>query len=84
MVVQRSPKAQFTANACHFVDWTDHAIEIQAGKAIVQGCTFMQNKTAIVVGEKAASVLISTNQAEGGLKVENHAGALTQMGLNEA
>ena len=83
VIVQRSEKAQFTANACHFVDWTEHAIEIQAGKAIVQGCTFMQNKTAVVVGQNASSVLISTNQAEGGLKVENHAGAVTQMGLNE-
>ncbi len=83
IVWQKSKQMQFTANACHFVDWTDNAIQIDAGRAIIQGCTFMQDRKAITVGPNATSVLITTNQAPGGLKVDNQAGPRTQMGFNE-
>lgn len=83
IIVQKSPNAQLTTNACHFVNWDSAAIEIDAGKAIIQGSTFMENKKAIIVGENAKSAIITANQAEGGLVIDNRAGSRTQSNLNE-
>lgn len=83
IVWHRGPNAQFTASACHFVDWNTTALQIDAGKVIVQGCTFMQPKTAVQIGEQVKSAILLGNQATEGFKVENHAGARTQMGFNE-
>lgn len=83
IVWQKGPDAQFTASACHFVDWNQSAIQADAGKVIIQGSTFMQKKPAIVIGENVKSAIITSNQANGGLIVENHAGTRTQMGFNE-
>ena len=52
----RSPRGQATFSACHFVQWDNHeqgspAIYLEAGKAIVQGCTFAQEGTNVLVGE---------------------------------
>ncbi|CEK16993.1 endopolygalacturonase [Chthonomonas calidirosea] len=83
IVWQRGPNAQFTASACHFVDWTSTALQIDAGKVIVQGCTFMQPKTAAIIGEQVKSAIFIGNQANGGLIVDNRAGNRTQLGFNE-
>lgn len=87
-VVMRAPKAQFTANACNFVHWDcrldgSPGIDVQAGRAIIQGCTFEDRDLTVRVGKKAASVIILGNQAEGGIVIENHAGDLTQAMANE-
>jgi hypothetical protein len=84
----RSPVGQFTASTCHFVDWDNHnegspAIQIDAGKAIVQACTFMHEGTHVQVGKEVRSALLSTNQADGGFSVENHAGKRVQTSANE-
>ncbi|MBN1817867.1 MAG: hypothetical protein JW828_10940 [Sedimentisphaerales bacterium] len=81
--------SQFTANACHFLHWDNAnkgsaAIELQAGKAIIQGNTFGHGDVNIRVGKDVKSAIILGNQAEDGLNVENHAGKKTQMLANEA
>ncbi len=87
-VWMRSPDGQFTANACNFVHWDNRgagspAIQLDAGKAIVQGCTFGQENLHVKVGENVVSALIVANQAAGGFRMENDAGRRTQMLLNE-
>lgn len=87
-VVMRAPKAQFTADACNFVHWDCKlngapAIDVQAGRAIVQGCSFEDRELTIRVGRNAKSVIVMGNQAEGGIVIENHAGSRTQAVANE-
>jgi hypothetical protein len=87
-VWMRSPSSQFTATACHFVNWDNHrkgapAIQLDAGKAIVQGCTFAEEGTHVLVETKVLSALLTGNQATGGFRVENRAGKRTQTAANE-
>lgn len=84
----RSADGQFTASACHFVHWDNRgegapAIQLDAGRAIVQGCTFAQDGIAVSVAAAVKSALLTGNQAAGGFRVENAAGARTQAGFNE-
>lgn len=88
-VWMRSPSGQFTASACHFVDWdapgADHpAVQLDAGRSIVQGCTFQREGLHVQVAETVKSALLVGNQATGGFNVENRAGARTQLAANEA
>lgn len=87
-VWMRSPNGQFTANACHFVHWDNCAvgapcIQLDAGRAIVQGSTFNQEGTHVQVNEQVVSAILMGNQASGGFHVENRAGKRTQAALNE-
>lgn len=88
-VWMRSPVGQFTANSCNFVHWDNAgrgspAIQLDAGKAIVQGSTFCQDNLHVRVGEDVRSALLMANQAAGGFRVENHCGKRAQMLINEA
>jgi hypothetical protein len=87
-VWMRSASGQFTASACHFVHWDNRgegspAIQLDAGKAIVQGCTFNQENLHVAVGSNVTSAILTANQAAGGFRVENHAGRRAQIALNE-
>lgn len=87
-VWMRAKDGQFTANACNFVHWDtggigSPAIQLDAGKTIVQGCTFAQDNLHVKVGEKSLSTLLIANQATGGFRVANDSGKRTQMALNE-
>jgi hypothetical protein len=87
-VWMRSPAGQFTASACHFLEWDNSgvgspAIQLDAGRAIVQACTFNQSKLQVSVATNVASAILTANQADGGFRVRNHAGKRTQMALNE-
>ncbi len=87
-VAMRSPLGQFTASACHFVHWDNHhqgsaAIALDGGKSIVQACTFLQDGLHVAVGEKVLSAILTSNQAEGGFQVDNHAGKRTLTLANE-
>ena len=87
-VWMRSLGGQFTASACHFLEWDNGlvnapAIQLDAGKAIVQACTFHQDKVQVVVGTNVTSAILMANQAEGGFRVRNGAGKRTQQALNE-
>lgn len=88
-VWMRSATGQFTASACHFVNWDNRgvgspAIQLDAGRAIVQGCTFAEENLHVQVGSNVASAILTANQATGGFQVENHAGTRAQIALNEA
>ncbi len=87
-VWMRSPVGQFTASACNFVDWDNRgqgspAIQIDSGKAIVQGCTFVREGLNVRIGQRVRSAILSANQAAGGFRVENHAGSRVQTLANE-
>ncbi len=88
-VWMRSPVGQFTASACNFVNWDVRAtgvpaIQLDAGRAIVQGCTFDQEGPHVQVAGPVASALLIGNQASGGFVAENHAGKRTQLSANES
>ncbi len=87
-VWMRSPSGQFTASACHFVNWDNRgvgspAIQLDAGRAIVQGCTFSEENLHVQVASNVSSAILTANQASGGFRVENHAGKRAQVALNE-
>jgi hypothetical protein len=87
-VWMRSPVGQFTASACNFVHWDNRgvghaAIQLDAGRAIVQGCTFVQDGLAVDAGSNVISAILTGNQADGGFRVENAAGARAQIAFNE-
>jgi len=83
-----APKASLSVSSSHFVHWDNNAkdrpaIQIDSGKAIIQGNTFVEDKLNIVVGEDVRSAIILANQASRELRVENHAGVRTQLLANE-
>ncbi|MHB0997879.1 MAG: glycosyl hydrolase family 28-related protein [Armatimonadota bacterium] len=80
---QKSPKSQVTATGCNFLTWDSSAIQVDAGKVIIQGNTFAQDKLAVTVGSDVQSAIIMGNQAANGLKVKNRAGDKTEMIGNE-
>ncbi len=87
-VWMRSPFGQFTASACHFVEWDNGAIgspavQADAGRVILQACTFAQSKLHVEVGSNVISTILTGNQAEDGFRVRNLAGRRTQSALNE-
>ncbi|MEN6450072.1 MAG: glycosyl hydrolase family 28-related protein [Thermoguttaceae bacterium] len=87
-VWHRAAAGQFTANACHFVDWDNSgvgwpAIQLDAGKAIVQGCTFVRKGLNVSVQEPVRSAILLGNQAEGGFTFANKAGKRLQATANE-
>jgi len=87
-VWMQSTAGQFTASACHFVNWDNRgvgspAIQLDAGKAIIQGCTFGEEGLNVQVGSNVVSAILTANQAAGGFRVDNHAGKRAQSALNE-
>jgi hypothetical protein len=87
-VWMRSPRGQFTASACNFVHWDvratgSPALQLDAGRSIIQACTFGQDNLHIAVKPDVASAIITANQASGGLRVDNQAGKRVQVALNE-
>jgi hypothetical protein len=87
-VWMQSPTGQFTASACHFVQWDNlgkgaPAIQLDAGKAIVQACSFCLEGTHVQAGERVRSAILTANQAPGGFRTVNRAGKRVQMLANE-
>jgi len=87
-VWMRSPAGQFTASACNFVHWDNRgegapALQVDAGRVIVQGCTFAQDGVAAALGPEVVSAILTGNQAVGGFRVDNQAGDRAQVALNE-
>jgi hypothetical protein len=84
----RSPRAQLSVANTNFCDWdisgTDApAVRLDAGKAVLQGNTFDDGRTHVLVGEKMISAILMGNQAGGGFRAENLAGGRTQLIGNE-
>jgi hypothetical protein len=85
-VRMQSPAGQFTASACNFCDFGGTpavAIQLDAGKSIIQGCTFGKKGIHVQASEKVRSVLLTANQAEGGFQVDNQAGKRVKSVANE-
>jgi len=87
-VWMRSPFGQFAANTCHFVHWDNDAtgapaIQLDAGKSVVQGCTFSLEGTHVLAAKKVRSAILIGNQADSGFHVDNQAGVRTQLVANE-
>jgi hypothetical protein len=90
-VWMRAGAGQFTASACHFVDWNNWnrgeadspAVQLDAGKAIVQGCTFAHKGLNVAAKAPVRSAILLGNQAEGGFRVNNQAGKRVQTVANE-
>lgn len=85
----RATNGWFSANACHFVSWDNRssgaaAIQADAGRVSVQGCSFGEENLDVQVGSAVTSAILTGNQAAGGFRFENQAGARTQAGFNEA
>ncbi|HOW69880.1 MAG TPA: glycosyl hydrolase family 28-related protein [Phycisphaerae bacterium] len=88
-VWSRSRQTQFTSIGTHYCDWDvggtgSPAIQIDAGRAIIEANTFREGETHVLVGPKVRSAIIMGNQAVNGLAVTNQAGARTQLVANEA
>ncbi len=87
-VWMKARAGQFTASACHFVNWDNRgagspAIQLDAGKAIIQGCTFAEAKLSVRVGTNVLSAILTANQAAEAFRMDNQAGKRTQSALNE-
>jgi len=83
----RSTSSQFSASACNFLNWDNgggfSAIQLDAGRAIIQGNTFAEGDTHVLIGEKVESAIIMGNQAPFGFHVDNRAGKRAQIVGNE-
>ncbi len=84
----KSAKTQLTAIGTHFLSWDVDstgaaAVQVDAGKAIIQGNTFGEGETHVRVGPSAVSAILMGNQAAGGFVCENLAGDRTQLIGNE-
>jgi hypothetical protein len=85
----RSPNAQFTAVATHFVHWDNTGagspcVQLDAGKAILQGNTFGEGDLCVRVGPEMKSAILMGNQATDGFTVDNQARSGTQLVANES
>ena len=84
----RAPHGNVAATACGFLSWdvgaqNAPAVQIDGGKAILQGNTFDMEGLNIRIGEDTVSAILIGNQAPVGLVVDNRAGDRTQMYANE-
>ncbi len=80
--------ANLAVNACGFRYWNlstqdSPAIQVDGGKAIIQGNTFALEGIHARIGESVKSAILTGNQAPIGLCVVNEAGSRTQMVANE-
>lgn len=92
-ILMKSPKGQLTTNVCHFVNWDEvhrshkkkgsPAIQLDAGKTILQGSTFEKAGTHVLVGKEVKSAILMGNQAQGGFFVDGTITPRIQMVANE-
>lgn len=78
-VLSNQPLGRVTLNSCVFVNWDEvhsakakngaPAIQIDAGRATIQGCSFEKSGAHVLVSEKAANVVAVGNQAPGGFRL---------------
>jgi hypothetical protein len=84
----RSPNGHLLASNCTFDNWDvsskgSPAIQIDAGKAVINANNFMHSGTHVQVGGEVESAIIMGNQAPRGLRIKSDAGNRMQAGLNE-
>lgn len=84
----KGQNAQLTSTGCAFLSWDAAgngmpAIDIDGGRAILQGNTFNEEKLHVRVGKNVKSAMLIGNQATGGFSVVNNAGKSTSSVANE-
>lgn len=84
----RSDDAWFSATGVDFGNFdvgavSSPAVQADGGRIILTGNTFAEGSVHVLVGEKVRSAILTANQAEEGLSVDNRAGSRTQMLANE-
>lgn len=84
----RSPQAQLAVSSTNFCQWDINgtgspAVRLDAGKATLQGNIFDDGQLHVAVNESMGATILMGNLGEGGFRVENHAGARTQLIGNE-
>lgn len=87
-VWMRSPEAHLIASSCNFLNWDNNgknapALDIEAGRAIVQACSFGDGVVNVRIGSDVRSAILSANQAPDGFTMQNNAGKRTQAFGNE-
>ena len=88
VIWQRGKDAQLTLSNCAFISWDINgtgvpAIDVDGGRAIIQGNTFNDEKLHVRVGKNVKSAMLIGNQANGGFLSENNAGKRTASTSNE-
>jgi hypothetical protein len=83
-VVWMQGDTTITLANCHIPNrFAAGAVLAERGKLIVQGCTFGQPGTTVVLKKDVKAAIIMGNLQPGGVQVENEIGAHAQIGLNE-
>lgn len=87
-VWMRADSGHFIANSCNFLHWDNNsnnnpALDIEAGKVIVQGCSFGEGNLNARVGQAVKSAIFMGNQAPDGFEISNAAGKRMQAIGNE-
>ena len=93
-VLSKQKTGRVTLTACEFVNWDEvhsrnaktgsAAVEIEAGRATLQGCSFEQGGAHLAIGKKALYVTAVGNQAPGGFHVVGDVSPFkTQFAANE-
>gem|GEM_PF-185406 len=84
-VSMQSKRGQLVLNACHFCEWDvgmegSAAVELVAGRTLLQGCTFQQEgRWAVRIGPEVENVILAALQGKGRLFVDNKAPDQTTM-----
>ncbi len=93
-VLAKHKMGRVTLTACEFVNWDEvhssvaktgsAAIEIESGRATIQGCSFEQGGAHLAIGRNATYVTAVGNQAPGGFNIVGEVSPLkTQFAANE-
>ena len=87
-VWMRSPVGQFTASACHFVHWDNHAqvrrrSNSTPARRSSQGCTFVQDGKHVQVRGQVRSAAPHGEPGDGRFRVRERAGPRVQAFANE-
>lgn len=85
---QSAPRCKLSATSCNFENWDSGrngfaALQIDAGRAIIEANTFGIGKRHVAIGKNVTSAIVAFNQARGGVEVDNQAGDKTQVIGNE-
>ena len=86
VVHSRAVNGSFSMIGCDIRNWNEEAgaIWIEGGKAIIQANTFTKPGLNIRIGAGVTSAIITANQADPGLRVENEAGGRAIISNNQA
>lgn len=77
-------QTEVTLSACHLLDAPPGgAVLAERGKLIVQGCSFDQPGTAVVLKQDVTAAVVTGNLQPGGFQVQNEMGKRARIALNQ-